>query len=331
MSLSISRHLQIRLWPVAILVALAGCGSDRDTTELSSSSASFLKVIGNIPVENNLNGEVGIPSDLKRSFTANSGIVISRSQYILAWDLKRRAPVWTAWRLSASDIGTVGRRSTFKVDYELEQYLSEKYSQPAVQPDEFRNSCFDRGHQVPSADRTRTVEDNTATFLTSNIAPQTAWTNRVLWEGLERFTRDLATRKRHNVFIFTSPVYRSRPPMIGPNKDIPVPDSYIKIVLIRPSMTMTQTITPSDRVIVVNVPNVTSKGTNPTTDREQACKDSGHQVDTNLDFMANARWLTYLTTLSKAEASSKKNYEFLAQATPFNRSELQTIIDDLYL
>lgn len=40
----------------------------------------------------------------------------------------------------------------------------------------YTGSGFDRGHNVPSADRTRTVADNSTTFLMTNIIPQ-AMTN----------------------------------------------------------------------------------------------------------------------------------------------------------
>ncbi len=37
----------------------------------------------------------------------------------------------------------------------------------------YRGTGYDRGHFVPSGDRTNTPEQNTATFMLTNIIPQT--------------------------------------------------------------------------------------------------------------------------------------------------------------
>src|SRR5262249_51362163 len=51
-----------------------------------------------------------------------------------------------------------------------------------------------RGHHCPSADRTDTVPDNSATFLMSNMMPQAPGNNQGPWEKLETFSRTLVSQ-----------------------------------------------------------------------------------------------------------------------------------------
>lgn len=55
----------------------------------------------------------------------------------------------------------------------------------------YTGSGFDRGHKVPSADRPRTVEDNSATFLVTSIIPQAPKNNQDTWGNLEEYSRCL--------------------------------------------------------------------------------------------------------------------------------------------
>ncbi|MDO9182302.1 MAG: DNA/RNA non-specific endonuclease, partial [Bacteriovorax sp.] len=138
-------------------------------------------VLGNAPLEGNPNLAFKLPAN------NNNEIIISRDQYILSYDKIRRSPFWVAWKLEADQIGNSGRANKFLQDTDLEVYLNK--SAPtlhAVDPNEYKGSCFDRGHQVPSADRTDSKENNQATFLMSNMIPQTPYLNRVIWEHLEQ-------------------------------------------------------------------------------------------------------------------------------------------------
>ena len=48
---------------------------------------------------------------------------------------------------------------------------------------------YDRGHQIPSADRQATVEMNQQTFYPTNCTPQNAQLNQNLWANLEALVR----------------------------------------------------------------------------------------------------------------------------------------------
>jgi DNA/RNA endonuclease G (NUC1) len=56
-------------------------------------------------------------------------------------------------------------------------------------PKDYARSGFDRGHLRPSADRTRSVDDNSQTFLMTDMHPQRLELNQVRWGKL---FRDLA-------------------------------------------------------------------------------------------------------------------------------------------
>jgi endonuclease G len=60
-----------------------------------------------------------------------------------------------------------------------------------VLPTDYRGSGYDRGHLVPSADRTNSIAANSATFVMSNIIPQSPANNREVWRELEEYSREL--------------------------------------------------------------------------------------------------------------------------------------------
>ena len=59
-----------------------------------------------------------------------------------------------------------------------------------VRPDDYRGSGFDRGHLCPAADRSATSQDMDATFLMTNMVPQSPDLNRKTWVKLAEYARD---------------------------------------------------------------------------------------------------------------------------------------------
>jgi endonuclease G len=62
---------------------------------------------------------------------------------------------------------------------------------PRVTPSDYTGSGFDRGHMSPNADRYGSREAADATFLMTNITPQTGDLNRGPWQKLEAYLRTL--------------------------------------------------------------------------------------------------------------------------------------------
>ena len=194
---------------------------------LSSANAKIEAILGEVPLEQNENI---LPIPPLSSIDLNE-VIISRKQYVVSYNRKNRSPNWAAWKIDLASLGRVKRTNVFLTDDILENYLA-SFSEHAVLPTDFYESCFDRGHQVPSADRNDSVENNQATFVMSNMLPQTAFLNRVIWEHLESYTRDLVVNKAKKVYVVAGPIYDENFGMIGPDKDIPVPSKNFKIIYI---------------------------------------------------------------------------------------------------
>jgi endonuclease G, mitochondrial len=170
--------------------------------------------------------------------------LIQKSQYVLSYNRERATPNWVAWQLNSSWLGDTQRQNDFRPDDSLP---SDWYR---VKPGDYTNSGYDRGHMVPSADRTASEQDNEATFVMTNIVPQTPINNRETWKNLEEYCRELVKQGKELYII--AGVYGDRA-LIGKNQQITVPSNTWKIVAVldRPG----ERIRESTRVIAVDVPN----------------------------------------------------------------------------
>ena len=247
-------------------------------------------VLGSVPLSKNQNLAIELPS-----IPANE-IIISRDQYVISYNKTRRSPNWVAWKLESDQIGSSGRSNLFLQDPDLESYLIKSPSNlHAVDPTEYKGSCYDRGHQVPSADRTDNIENNQATFIMSNMLPQTAFLNRVIWEHLEQYTRDIVQGQTKKAYILTGPIYDLDFGLIGPKKDIPVPSKNFKIIFFLEANQTPADINPSTQTISVIMPNVLQDGTKVEANENQPCK-------TFLPAMIDRNdWVKYKTTVSEVE------------------------------
>ncbi|NEO83016.1 MAG: DNA/RNA non-specific endonuclease [Spirulina sp. SIO3F2] len=134
----------------------------------------------------------GNPSDASPSDL--SDLLIEKDQYTLAYSCDRGIAHWVAWRLNTDWFGPAERNDDFRADPDLPEGC------PVVTPSDYRGSGFDRGHLAPSADRTRSQADNSATFLMTNMIPQAPENNREVWRELEEYTRDLVF-EGHELYI----------------------------------------------------------------------------------------------------------------------------------
>jgi len=257
-------------------------------------AAKIETVIGSVALQSNDNLAGILPT------TSQSEIIISRPQYVISYNKDRRTPNWVAWKLEADQLGTVGRSNNFMQDPDLETYLG-RSGQHAVDPDEYKNSCFDRGHQIPSGDRTDSAANNEATFMMSNMIPQTAYLNRVIWEHLEQYTRDLVRKQNKKVYVIAGPVYDENFGAIGPHQDIQVPSKDFKIIIVLDANQTAADITTSTPVIAVIMPNTTKDGSKPAILKSQACgnDESVDAVDADTN-----DWQQYETTVAQIESIS---------------------------
>lgn len=261
------------------------------------SATAQVVVLGTVPLDRNQNIS-SMPLNLKHV----PEILISRDQYLISYNSKHRLLNWAAWKIESTDLGHIGRTNSFAVDQDLENYLS-KFSQHAVTPADYIDSCFDRGHQVPSADRDDSVDNNQMSFLMSNMIPQTAYLNRVIWEHLEQYTRDLILNQGKKVYIVAGPIFDQDFGRMGTNNDIPVPSKDFKVIVILDKNQTIRDINSKTQIISVIMPNILKSGKKPFEDKAELC--SNKSLAAGNGAVASATdWEQYQTTLAEVERVS---------------------------
>ena len=176
-----------RLWLTSIatilLIQTAGCFSPSSTPPVSSPSSTGSPHTSQVPYSTtSVHLTLGNPSN---AATEPNNYLILRPQYALSYNNSKGTPNWVSWQLNQNSLGSVERQNTFRPDDTL----------PAgwyrVRPNDYQRSNYDRGHVIPSGDRTRTPEDNSSTFLMTNMIPQAPANNREVWRELEEYSREL--------------------------------------------------------------------------------------------------------------------------------------------
>ena len=171
-----------------------------------------------------------------------------KSQYVVSYDSKHKVPRWVSWQLTASWLGSVGRSSTFSSDPQLPMGAAQ-----GVNAD-YDQSGYARGHMCPSADRSDTAANNLATFLLTNVVPQSPTLNNGPWKGLENEERQLAASGK-TVFVVAGPILG--PDTIGTGVSVPV--ATWKVVVVLDAMFATSaSVTEATQVIAVIMPNDTT-------------------------------------------------------------------------
>ena len=142
----------------------------------------------------------GNPTDALTDTSLNTNYLMVKPQYTLSYNTQTLGPNWVAWHLDSENMGEADRSDDFRPDTELPEgwYAVKKADY------NYNEYGFDRGHVCPSADRTATKEDNSMTFLMTNMVPQTPDNNRVIWMHFETFERELV-EAGNEVYIIAGP------------------------------------------------------------------------------------------------------------------------------
>lgn len=144
--------------------------------------------------------------------------------YSLCYDVTKKAALWVAYPLHKVYLGGEKRSDAWEFDPEIGE---------SFQPD-LRKSykgSYDRGHQLPSGDRTATRDMNEQTFYFSNMTPQLSRLNQDMWAELEAKVRSCACPD--TLYVVTGAWFGSRPKTAedGSGRSVPVPDAYFKVLL----------------------------------------------------------------------------------------------------
>lgn len=202
---------------------------------------------------------LGNPSSAVTSPSYADNYLLVKPQYALSYSNNRKIPNWVSWQLNRSWLGTTLRQDTFRADTSL------PLGWYRVTGSDYSGSGFDRGHMTPSADRTNSTIDNSATFLMTNMIPQAPDNNQGVWEKLETYERDLVNQGKElyiiagsygncgtgsngNVCAFAAAGNRAQ------TITVPARTWKIIVVLDRPGSGIAG-ITTATRVIAVDIPN----------------------------------------------------------------------------
>lgn len=175
--------------------------------------------------------------------------LLAHPQYTMSYNRSRGGANWVAWHIDAQDLGQIDRRDNFRPDPDLPKDWQ-------IGPSDYRGSGYDRGHVCPSADRTRSREDNDATFYMSNMLPQTADLNRAVWADFENELRSIV-RQGNEIYVIAGGSGKKE---TIANGQVTVPQVCWKVALILPTgKNDLKRINAQTRVIAVAMPNVTDK------------------------------------------------------------------------
>lgn len=230
---------------------------------------------------------LGFPGEAGRS--ADSYLV-ERPQFTMSYNKNDGGPNWVSWHTESANLGTVKRG-----DFRPDPLLPEDWQ---IRPSDYRSSGYDRGHVCPSGDRTATEEDNDATFMMSNMLPQTAALNQHVWKELEDYCRDLAGQG-NELYITAGGVGSAR--RIGRGK-VNVPEECWKVIVVLPKGSGDLSrIEASTRVIAVMMPN---------------------QQNSRVE---KADWPQYATSVTRIEKAT--GFDFFTNVPASVRRQLEAKID----
>lgn len=122
-----------------------------------------------------------------------------KRNYSFCFSARHNASLWVAYPMHVCYTGEAGRNDKFCFDSEFAAMTGDTdiqanvsgayYSEYGNTQVSDTNLQYSRGHQLPSADRTASSEDNRTTFYATNMTPQRQQLNGGAWEKLESLVR----------------------------------------------------------------------------------------------------------------------------------------------
>ena len=150
------------------------------------------------------------------------GETLDKRYFVICYSTDAKVAYWVGYILTPANLeGSASRTDDFRED----TLISADYRSTLS---DYRRSGYDRGHLAPAASFKRSEEAMSTTFLMSNMAPQTPYLNRNIWNQLESAIRSLAGSEQFTV-VFTGNVFSDASKTIGNN--VTVPDSCYKVIL----------------------------------------------------------------------------------------------------
>lgn len=148
--------------------------------------------------------------------------------YSMCYDKSHKAALWVAYPLHKCYLGSLDRTDEWiynpEIENEYQIFVKRAYKEYPT---------YDRGHQIPSADRTSTREMNAQTFYFTNQTPQIGQKlNQGIWQKLEEIIRKNYTCS-DTLYVVTGAYFaHSNTKATDNNKvKVDVPTHYFKVLL----------------------------------------------------------------------------------------------------
>ncbi|WP_426059804.1 DNA/RNA non-specific endonuclease [Hymenobacter sp. B1770] len=248
------------------------------------------------PSVDNDNMALGNPSGAITDVSYPTNYLLVKPQYVMSYHRDRGIANWVSWHLDINDRNGIDRQDDFRADPQLPAGWYQ------VTDRSYANSGFDRGHLCPSADRTSSIENNSATFFMTNMMPQAPQNNQVTWGNLESYTRTFLPGNEVYVIAGSYGVGGTGSAGYATTLDqgrVTVPNRTWKVIVILPVGDNDITrVTSTTRVIAVDMPN---------------------------DNALNANWGFYRTSVDAIEAST--GYDLLSNLPLEVQAAIESKID----
>ena len=126
---------------------------------------------------------MGNQSKATEDVSNKDNLLMKKDFFALSYNNSKGRPNWVSWRLIHDDLGDAPRKPFYP-----DKTLPEGFVR--VTPKDYVGFGFDRGHQCPHSDRSADDEMSHATFVMTNIIPQSPNVNQKAWAELEGYCRD---------------------------------------------------------------------------------------------------------------------------------------------
>ena len=161
--------------------------------------------------------------DLSESYSP----IVPHKAYVSSYNEETLIPDWVAYELTADETG--GTESRGGIEFRMDPTLR---GVTQAMREDYSGSGWSKGHLMPAADAAFSNSTMSETFYFTNICPQNETLNAGDWQYLEKRVRNWANRYG-SVWVVTGPIVgENRYGTIG-DRDVVVPDSFYKALLIR--------------------------------------------------------------------------------------------------
>lgn len=152
-------------------------------------------------------------------------VLLDHGYFRIQYDKKFRLPKYVSYQITAEGLraARAKRRNRFIPDA-----LLVKQGIDAVTQKDYVHSGYDKGHMAPAASFSYSQEANDATFVMSNMVPQSPDLNRHAWKDLEALERRLGCGEER-IQVFTGPVLEAGLEVLP--SGIPIPKRFFKLVI----------------------------------------------------------------------------------------------------